>query len=271
MGAATAMLKTAALALLVLSCFTSTPAANAVEPERTCGKAAGLSYCLLAGDNPLIVLLTGLGNSMQSWPASFVRALNAFAGVLVYDRRGHGTSAALTGAPVTARDAAADLDALLERLHVRRPVILVGHSLGGLYAQYFARNYPKRVIGVVLLDASSPFEPVGDPTFRTRAKLAPGSTDDLENRGVDPSVVQTRESRSFGRIPLVVVSATDHASPPAFEARWQEIQAETATQSPLGRIVVAQGSGHDVHEDQPGLVVDQIRAMVASLRAAGAK
>lgn len=265
------MQKTTALVLLVLGCFTSTLEASTVTPERTCGKAAGLSYCLHAGADPLIVLVTGLGNSMQTWPAAFVHALNSFAGVLVYDRKGHGASAALAGAPVTARDAAADLDALLAQIGIRRPVVLVGHSLGGLYAQYFARNYPKRVAGVVLLDASSPFEPIGDPMFRTRAKLAPGSTDDLENRGVDPSIAQTRGSPPFARIPLVVISATDHGSPPAFEARWQEIQAETATQSPLGRVVVAQRSGHDVQDDQPNLVVDQIRTMVTSLRKGGMK
>ncbi len=39
----------------------------------------------------------------------------------------------------------------------RRPIpirhnILVGHSLGGLYMQMFARKYPKEVSGIVLLE-----------------------------------------------------------------------------------------------------------------------
>jgi pimeloyl-ACP methyl ester carboxylesterase len=62
--------------------------------------------------------------------------LNSFAGVVVYDRRGYGESAALPTEPVTARVAAADLNALLVRIQIQQPVVLVGHSLGGLYAQF---------------------------------------------------------------------------------------------------------------------------------------
>jgi pimeloyl-ACP methyl ester carboxylesterase len=117
-----------------------------------------LGYCLYPGPGPLLVLLSGLGNGMASWPPSFLQALNSFAAVLIYDRRGYGASASLAPEPMTAQAVAADLQQLLQTLHVRPPVVLVGHSLGGLYAQYFARNYPQEVAAVVLIDASSPFE-----------------------------------------------------------------------------------------------------------------
>jgi pimeloyl-ACP methyl ester carboxylesterase len=267
------MLKCATILLLLLNSWSNAETADVQLSsgkvrEPTCDTAAGLGYCRYSGDGPPLVLLTGLGNTMQSWPPSFVHALNRFAGVVVYDRRGYGRSSALQAEPVTAKAVAADLGALLAHLPIRGPVVLVGHSLGGLYAQFFARNYPKKVAAVVLLDASSPFEPIDNPMFRTRAKLTPGSTDDLENRGVDASVLQTRESPPFPRIPLIVVSATDHRSPPAFEVEWQRIQAETATQSPLGRLVVAQGSGHDIQTDQPTLVIDELHKLVLHLRKA---
>ena len=35
---------------------------------------------------------------------------------------------------------------------VSRPIILVGHSIGGLYATLFARRYPAEVAGMVLVD-----------------------------------------------------------------------------------------------------------------------
>jgi pimeloyl-ACP methyl ester carboxylesterase len=232
----------------------------------TCEVAADLSYCRYPGPGPLLVLLTGLGNDMHSWPPTFLHALNRVGGVLTYDRRGHGRSAALPPAPVTADAAAADLRQLLDRLHISQPVVLVGHSLGGLYAQYFARHYPRQVSAVVLMDAASPFEPIADPRFQTRAALEPGSTDDWEDRGVDTSILQTHQAPPFPRIPLVVLTATDHGAPGAFEQEWQRIQAQTAAQSPLGRQVIAQGSGHDLHHDQPELVIDQIRQLVRQLR-----
>jgi pimeloyl-ACP methyl ester carboxylesterase len=232
----------------------------------TCHTAADLSYCRYPGPGPLLVLLTGLGNDMQAWPATFVQALNRLAGVLTYDRRGYGRSAALRPEPVTANAAAADLHQLLESLHISQPVVLVGHSLGGLYAQYFARNFPRQVAAVVLIDAASPFEPVADPRFQTRATLKPGSTDYWENAGVETSILQTRQSPPFPPIPLVVLTATDHRSPQAFEQEWRHIQAQTAAQSPLGRQVMAQGSGHYIHNDQPEFVTEQIRQLLRQLR-----
>jgi hypothetical protein len=118
----------------------------------------------------------------------------------------------------------------------------------------------------VLIDAASPFEPVADPRFQTQAQLTPGSPDDWENRGGDTSILQTRQSPPFPLIPLVVLTATDHGSPQAFEQEWRHIQAHTAAQSPLGRQVIAQGSGHYIYNDQPDLVIDQIRQLVLQLR-----
>jgi hypothetical protein len=84
------------------------PAQPHTHPHQTptCDTAADLSYCRYPG--PLLVVLTGLGNGMHSWPPAFVHALNRNAGALTYDRRGRGRSAALPPAPVTAAAAAAD-------------------------------------------------------------------------------------------------------------------------------------------------------------------
>jgi pimeloyl-ACP methyl ester carboxylesterase len=48
----------------------------------------------------------------------------------------------------------AELRAELKRRNIDPPYVLVGHSLGGLYMQYFARNYPKEVAGLLLVDST---------------------------------------------------------------------------------------------------------------------
>ena len=242
------------------------PAQAGRSDEQPCRQAAGLSYCLYPRPGPLLVLLSGLGNGMGSWSPSFLEALKRLAGVLIYDRRGYGESAALPPRPVTAGAVAADLERLLSALHIGQPVVLVGHSLGGLYAQYFARHHPQQVAAVLLIDAVSPFEPTDDPRFATRATLKPGTVEYYENAGVDASILQIRDSPPFPPIPLLVLTATNHASPPAFEHEWRQIQAETAAQSPLGRQLIARGSGHYIQNDQPALVVDQIRKLLLQLR-----
>jgi len=73
---------------------------------------------------------------------------------------------------VTADRVATKLHALPAAADIRPPYILVGHSLGGLYVQMFARKYPREVSGVVLLDSSSPDAP---SELKTRARLEPGT------------------------------------------------------------------------------------------------
>src|SRR5438067_12014369 len=57
--------------------------------------------------------------------------------------------------PTTAKDAIADLHALLSAAGETGPYVLVGHSYGGLVVKLYARTYPKDVAGLVLVDALS--------------------------------------------------------------------------------------------------------------------
>src|SRR5688500_6802651 len=85
---------------------------------------------------------------------------------------------AATG-PAMADEVAARLHALTETLALPTPFIVVGHSLGGFYAQIFARCYPDDVAGVVLIDAASQFEPPG--VFVSKSKPAPGSVAEADS------------------------------------------------------------------------------------------
>ena len=104
---------------------------------------------------PTVVFEAGLGNDSDSWKL-VAGPVATFAQVVLYDRAGLGRSLPMTGdLPVTADAVVVNLRALLAAADIRPPYILVGHSLGGLYVQMFARKYPNDVLGVILLDSSS--------------------------------------------------------------------------------------------------------------------
>ena len=46
----------------------------------------------------------------------------------------------------------ADLHSLLATAAIPRPIVLVGHSLGGLIVRLYAYQYPQDVAGLVLVD-----------------------------------------------------------------------------------------------------------------------
>jgi len=75
--------------------------------------------------------------------------------VFAYNRPGYGKS----DKPSTPRDGKTvveELRQLLRRQGLQPPYTLVGHSLGGLYMQMYARAYPQEVQGVVLVDSIYP-------------------------------------------------------------------------------------------------------------------
>jgi pimeloyl-ACP methyl ester carboxylesterase len=79
--------------------------------------------------------------------------------LLAFDLRGHGRSSATRGADATLEQLADDLAAVLEQVAPTGPLVLVGHSLGGMtimeYAHRHAAGFAERVVGVVLISTSA--------------------------------------------------------------------------------------------------------------------
>jgi pimeloyl-ACP methyl ester carboxylesterase len=109
-----------------------------------------LHWNVTGQSGPVVVLEAGIAATSLSW-ALVVPEVSKFATVVTYDRAGLGWS---DTAPhgCTALDSARDLAALLDAVNVPGPVVIVGHSFGGLIARIFQQLYPDRVSGLVLVD-----------------------------------------------------------------------------------------------------------------------
>jgi pimeloyl-ACP methyl ester carboxylesterase len=108
-------------------------------------------FCVGSG-TPTVVFEAGLGASMSTWRhvqgrvASFTRAC-------AYDRAGLGFSDA-PGRTADATNIVDDLQSLIVAAPIATPIVLVGHSIGGLYATLFAAMHKDEVAGMVLVDPS---------------------------------------------------------------------------------------------------------------------
>jgi pimeloyl-ACP methyl ester carboxylesterase len=106
---------------------------------------------------PVVVLLPGAGDCAASWwPVQ--RALARDATLVTYDRAGVDGRASLPVPSRTLERYLAELGSVLDgALGVSGgPVVLVGHSLGGLIAAAYAARRPAAVAGLVLVDATPP-------------------------------------------------------------------------------------------------------------------
>jgi pimeloyl-ACP methyl ester carboxylesterase len=58
------------------------------------------------------------------------------------------------------------LHELLNEANIPRPLILLGHSAGGLYIREYARRFSKEIAGAIMVDSSSPAQADGLPGWR---------------------------------------------------------------------------------------------------------
>src|SRR3954451_11980836 len=118
--------------------------------------------------------------------------------------------------PTTAKDAVADLHALLSAAGETGPYVLVGHSYGGLVVKLYARSYPKDVAGLVLVDAlseglqdaeTSKQWPIQRKLMEGNVKKSLALYPALERIDPDRSFDQVRAAPPLRSIPLVILSA----------------------------------------------------------------
>ncbi|MEV0437617.1 alpha/beta hydrolase [Streptomyces spectabilis] len=107
----------------------------------------------VTGQGPVCVLSAGLGLAWFEWDP-VVDLLAAARTVVRFDRPGLGRSGPAREAPTLAGEAERVARVLAAVGLGERAVTVVGHSLAGFHAEAFARRYPERVAGLVLVDSS---------------------------------------------------------------------------------------------------------------------
>jgi pimeloyl-ACP methyl ester carboxylesterase len=133
------------------------------EPSsRRVSLATGLDYHVLEwnpGASHTLVLIHGFLDLSWGW-APMVEAgrLASRFHIVAPDMRGHGDSDRVgAGGYYHFMDYLADLHSLVERVGAER-VSIVGHSMGGSIAAYYAGSYPARVTRLAILEGLGPPE-----------------------------------------------------------------------------------------------------------------
>ncbi|TYB39241.1 alpha/beta fold hydrolase [Micromonospora sp. AP08] len=111
----------------------------------------------LGQDGPVIFFESALAATDLHWDW-LRRVLSPRFPTVVYQRAGYGASEYRGARPFTLASAAEDFVDLVGHVAADRPVVIVGHSLGGYIAMRSGELLGDRVLGVVLVDSSHPGE-----------------------------------------------------------------------------------------------------------------
>jgi pimeloyl-ACP methyl ester carboxylesterase len=230
-----------------------------------------------SGDgHPPVVLISGCGDTSDVWNGvrGLLEALDLR--IVTYDRPGTGLSAPLLDVSTaqTYGAAAAELRELLDTARVPTPRVLAGHSVGAVIAQSYAMSWPDDVAGLVLVDSSDlrlDLE-IDQPelTFRDGSERG-GRLFDVA------AGIREIEAGRLPSVPAAVVTSragrwVEEGHPDAWrpftleqlDDRWQRGQNILAERL-RARHVVARAAGHYVHKEEPVLVADAIKAVVADV------
>lgn len=254
-------------------------------------------HARLFGEGETTVLLEpGLGGSSFEW-LPLAEHLSQHVRVCIYDRGGYAWSDPGSN-PRHLMRLSAETYLLFQAMDITGPVILVGHSYGGLLMRQLAAIIPNLVAGLVLVDASheDQFDRMSDksrvamlPSSRYFVVSAPelpaGLRSDLklkieafsrmrktysalhaEIANFAESCTHIQSTRRKFDFPVRIITRGQDPHAKADDGRmnniWNELQLDMLGLSDKSTQVIADNSGHHIHIDQPELVRQSILGLL---------
>ncbi|MBW5448906.1 alpha/beta fold hydrolase [Cohnella sp. CFH 77786] len=251
-----------------------------IPKEKIVTPHGSLEYARLGEGEPAIIMINGGNGPIEGW-YKVIHEIAEHSTVVAYNRLGVGGSDK-PSSPQHGKSIVTALRHLLKEINLQPPYILVGHSLGGLYANLFARQYPQEIKGVVLLDSSHPQDMILNQTqnaFIREINRVLGVFDPLfphrqwnETRFVEQTVQQIETAGPFPDVPLFVVSGGK--KPPMMPGSMMELRRQNQLDflrlSLQSRHVLASQSGHFPQFTEPAVVTQAILDCVGMARQSSA-
>jgi len=221
-----------------------------------------------------LVFESGARNCIQRW-GKVLQQVPADVNVYAYNRPGYcGSSRVATER--NSENIASELRQALSQQGLNPPYILIGHSIGGLYMQQFARQYPDEVQGLVLVDAMYPGVLKAPEEFPLYTKIAMSvflskvvkeEVDLAHASGLMIDTLPGIDDKPIVRLFNVPQRAIDDGT--AIEVDFgvfnsdEKLREKVKNMYPHAKTVIADSS-HQIQESSPELVVQAIRDVMQS-------
>lgn len=254
-----------AMSLTLGACATIEGVTTSVIAERR------VEYVVAGHGTPAVVFENGLGGRLEWW-AKVLPEVAKETQVFAYNRPGIGASDNVS----TPRDGDHIVEELRRNLRETRiapPYVLVGHSLGGLYMQLYARRYPKEVAGLVLVDSTHPEQMKGAgarenwPAWANvafKAALADAAQEELA--AIPATGAAMLALPPFDGKPVIVLSASGPMNETSELARDANAKRVDIARLHPGARQVWVDSGHGIPLERPEAVVAAIHEVLSIAR-----
>jgi hypothetical protein len=236
-------------------------------------KDGSINYSLRLNVEPVFTFLYGgFGTIDKTTWDSLIQKLPDSLSILTYDRPGIGLSKPVSSSR-TAMEITSELKSLLDFLNIKK-TILIGHSIGGLYARYFASHFPTYLKGLVLLDATHECQFEENSKFISENDIEK-SLKSMQNNpeririplDPDTSFEQMKQYPDLPNLFPILVVAAENSLPPEIQNASEmnliniSLQKKLASTSNSSNFFIAKESSHFIYLDQSDFVVSLIKKM----------
>jgi pimeloyl-ACP methyl ester carboxylesterase len=252
--------------LLISSCCVSTVALAAPV---VAGDVSHHQLHIEGNGARTVILESGLGDTLAVWKDIQPRIATHCARTVSYTRAGYIGSDPANG-PRDSATIVKELREELDRRNIRPPYILVGHSLGGLYMQYFARNYPGEVSGLLLVDSTHwdqhmVIDIQANQQYLGQREVTLFMPWIMRRELTDSAQAgeQVHASPTPEPVRTIVLSSTvaPKNGTADTQAHAAQLQDEIAADFPGSRHVFVTGAGHYIQRDKPEVVISAAREL----------
>ncbi|WP_286178876.1 alpha/beta fold hydrolase [Bacillus sp. B4EP4a] len=234
-----------------------------------------LLYNISGNGKPNIVLINGGSGPIEGW-IKILPAISESSSVFSYNRFG----VAGSDKPKESQDGINIVNTLRETLTIvgfEPPYLLVGHSLGGLYANLYSRLYPNEVAGIVFLESSTTkdislneYQVKAVKTINKMFKVFDSMSSHKqfnEVNFVEKTVDQIQQTDTFPEIPVFVITGgqENRMMPEEIRKKRLENQLELLSLSTNSKHIIAEKSGHFPQLSEPTIVIDSIKVCAEAI------
>jgi len=240
-----------------------------------------IHYEIKGSKGPWIILVHGVGSDERAFDSIF-EPVSEYARVVRYTRSGLGESS--YKAKSKSLDSIVDeLASLIKKLDIKEPMILAGHSYGGLIIRAYISRYQPNVKGLMFLDTTfEDYFPILEPLLPNArvierndyesnytTKTSQAKKDEIESmfkvwnspeRWSDwfkplPPVVTTVITS------LKVLDAPIRGTKDIMQARYMA-QSKLLKHATIATHIGLNGAGHYVQRDNPEIVIEAFKTLI---------
>lgn len=207
-----------------------------------------------------VIFESGMSDSLETW-GTIPDSVSKFARVFLYNRADIAKSDTSTSIR-TIPNVVNELRDILKNEKIIPPYILVGHSLGGLIARYFASEYSSEVKGLLLLDPSPEafWEGMSDDELKEyiiggnewyETKFAPKYRKEWYQ--FIPNLEYMKDLTIPKNLRVILVSAS--------EWNWYKYQSKMLIDLENTKHIELEGH-HHIYKDHPDLMIKYIKELL---------